>query len=49
MPRALILPGEDELHLAAGLGVALERVQIDLGVDVSDLVSTTSVSAIYSF
>jgi long-chain fatty acid transport protein len=47
--QALILPGEDELHLAAGFGAVLKRVQIDLGVDVSDLVSTTSVSAIFSF
>jgi hypothetical protein len=47
--QALILPGKQELHLAAGLGVVFERVQIDLGVDLSDLVDTASVSAIYSF
>ncbi len=47
--RALILPGEDELHVAAGLGVVVKRVQIDIGIDVSDPVGTASVSTIYSF
>lgn len=46
---ALFPGGDDELHLAAGLGVALRRFQVDLGVDLSDRVDTASLSAIYSF
>ena len=46
---ALYLPGEDEVHLAAGLGAVFRRLQIDLGIDVSDPVSTVSLSTIYSF
>lgn len=41
--------GDDELHFAAGLGFVLEKVQIDLGVDLSDPVDTVSLSTIYSF
>ena len=47
--RAEIPGGSDELHLAAGFGVALDNLQIDLGVDVSELRDTASVSVIYSF
>ena len=47
--RATFLPGEDELHFAAGLGVAFQRFQIDLGIDRSELVDRASLSAIYSF
>ena len=47
--EALSLPGEDEIHLAAGLGAVFKRLQVDLGVDVSDPVSTVSLSTIYSF
>lgn len=47
--RALLQPGEDELHFSVGLGVALESFQIDLAADFSDLVNTLSLSAIYSF
>ncbi len=47
--RALFAPGEDELHLAAGLGVALRRFQIDLGIDLSERIDTASLSLIYSF
>ncbi len=43
------VPGEDELHWAAGLGIALEKVQLDLGVDLSQRRDTASLSAIYSF
>jgi len=41
--------GDDELHLAAGVGLALDRYQIDLGADFSDEVNTFSLSAIYTF
>jgi hypothetical protein len=47
--QALFRPGEDELHLAFGLGVALQSVQLDLAADFSDLVDITSLSTIYSF
>ncbi len=47
--RANDLPGEDELHFAAGLGVAFQRFQIDLGIDRSELIDRASLSAIYSF
>lgn len=47
--EALHVPGEDEVHLAAGLGAVFKKLQLDLGVDVSDPVSTVSLSTIYSF
>jgi hypothetical protein len=47
--RALFQPGEDELHLAVGLGLAFKSFQVDLAADFSDLVDTFSLSAIYSF
>ena len=37
------------MHYAAGLGVAMERFQIDLAADFSDGVDTVSLSAIYNF
>jgi len=49
LARALLPPGDDEMHYAAGLGVAMQSVQIDLAVDISDRVNTVSLSAIYSF
>lgn len=47
--RALFQPGEDEVHIAVGSGVAFESFQIDLAADFSDRVDTFSLSAIYSF
>ncbi len=47
--QAVLDPGSDELHLAAGVGLAFKRLQIDLGVDLSDLADTASLSTIYSF
>jgi long-subunit fatty acid transport protein len=47
--QAVLDPGSDELHLAGGIGFAFQRFQIDLGVDISDLADTASISAIYSF
>ena len=41
--------GEDEMHFSAGLGVAMQHFQIDLGVDFSDRTDTVSLSAIYNF
>jgi long-subunit fatty acid transport protein len=47
--RAEVPRGNDELHLAAGFGVAFDRFQIDLGIDLSRLRDAASVSAIFSF
>ncbi len=46
---AIFRGGSDELHFALGLGVVFDRFKIDAAVDISDLVSTASVSGIYSF
>jgi hypothetical protein len=37
------------MHYAAGVGLAFERFQIDFASDLSALVDTASISAIYSF
>jgi long-subunit fatty acid transport protein len=47
--QALFQPGEDEVHLAIGMGLAFSSFQIDIAADFSDLVDTFSLSAIYSF
>ncbi|TNF70667.1 MAG: hypothetical protein EP299_13565 [Acidobacteria bacterium] len=47
--RALFQEGEDEIHLALGIGLAFKNFQVDFGLDFSDLVDTVSLSAIYSF
>jgi long-subunit fatty acid transport protein len=47
--QAETVPGDDELHISAGIGVAFDRFQIDLGADFSERKNTTSISAIYSF
>jgi len=47
--RALLRPGEDELHFALGFGMAFRKFQFDLGIDLSSLVKTASISAIYFF
>ena len=47
--RAVLGGGDDELHLAAGVGLAFDRYQIDLAADFSDEVNTFSLSAIYTF
>jgi hypothetical protein len=47
--RALLPPGDDQIHYAAGLGVAMQSFQIDLGVDFADRLDAVSLSAIYSF
>jgi long-subunit fatty acid transport protein len=47
--RALLQPGDDELHYALGVGVAFKSWQLDGSVDLSVSVDTASLSAIYSF
>jgi long-chain fatty acid transport protein len=46
---ALAPRGDDEMHFALGLGIAMPRFQIDAAVDIADHVNTLSLSAIYSF
>jgi long-subunit fatty acid transport protein len=45
---ALIAPGDDEMHYAAGLGIAFDMFQIDIGVDHAKPASTVSISAVFS-
>ena len=47
--QATFRPGEDEWHLAMGFGLAFQRFQVDLGLDLSELVDTASASLIFSF
>lgn len=47
--RALFRGGDDELHLAAGFGLAFWDFQLDLAVDFSELVDTASLSAVWQF
>lgn len=49
LESAIFRGGDDELHLALGVGLAFDNFQIDAAVDFSDLVATASLSAIYSF
>jgi long-chain fatty acid transport protein len=46
---ALFQPGDDEVHVSVGLGLAFSSFQVDLAADFSDLVDTVSLSFIYSF
>jgi long-subunit fatty acid transport protein len=47
--RARFRAGEDELHAAAGLGLVVRRLQIDVAADLSDRVDTLSLSAVARF
>ncbi len=47
--EAILQPGADQIHYAAGVGLAFESFQVDLGVDLSDPVDTVSASAVDSF
>jgi long-subunit fatty acid transport protein len=47
--RALLTPGEDQLHYALGFGLAFKDFQIDAALDFSDTVNTASLSLVYSF
>jgi len=49
LARALLPRGEDEMHYSAGIGVAMQNFQVDVGVDFADRVDTVSLSAIYNF
>ena len=47
--RAILPDRGDHLHYTLGFGLAFPRVQFDIGVDLSEIVNTISVSAIRSF
>jgi hypothetical protein len=47
--RALLPGGDDDVHFSAGLGLAMQRFQIDFAVDFADRVDTVALSAIYNF
>ncbi|MDH3743983.1 MAG: outer membrane protein transport protein [Acidobacteriota bacterium] len=47
--RALQPRGDNEMHYSAGLGVALQNLQVDVAVDFADPVNTVSLSAIFGF
>jgi long-subunit fatty acid transport protein len=47
--RAFFKAGDDELHGAFGVGVVFDRFQIDFGIDLSELVKSASLSAIFGF
>ncbi len=47
--RALLQPGEDELHFSLGIGAAFDSFQIDAALDLAESVKTFSISGIYSF
>lgn len=49
LAHALLPPREDKMHFTAGLGVAIQRFQIDFGIDISDGTDTVSLSGIYNF
>jgi len=49
LTRALLPGGKDEVHYTAGLGIAFQDFQLDLGVDFGDRLDTLSLSAIYTF
>lgn len=48
--RARFLPGEDEIHGAAGVGLVIkENLQVDVAIDLSDRARTTSLSMVKFF
>ena len=47
--RAFFQRGEDYWHFALGFGLAFQRFQFDLGIDLSKLRDTASASVIFSF
>ena len=49
LAKIVFPPGDDEMHYAFGAGIASERFQIDVGADLSELVDTLALSAIYRF
>jgi long-chain fatty acid transport protein len=47
--QAVFRGGKDQIHYAFGLGLAMSRLQIDVGVDLSDTRNTASITGIFSF
>ncbi len=47
--KAVFPAGKDEIHFTGGVGLVLQKFQIDLGVDVADLADLASLSLVYRF
>lgn len=47
--QALLPKGDDEIHFSAGLGLAMQRFQVDLAVDFADNVDTVALSTVFNF
>lgn len=47
--RALLPPGDDDVHFSAGVGLAMQRFQLDFAMDFADRLDTYALSAIYNF
>ena len=47
--QGLLGTGGAEMHFSFGIGAALQRFQLDLGVDLADSQNTLSISGIYSW
>jgi len=47
--QALLPQGDDEVHVSAGLGLAMQRFQVDLAVDFADRLDTVALSAVFNF
>ncbi|MGI9223714.1 MAG: OmpP1/FadL family transporter [Woeseiaceae bacterium] len=46
---ALLPRGDDDMHYSAGIGIAMQRFQIDAAMDFADRLDTVSLSAIFNF
>ncbi len=47
--RAIFDGGDDQIHLAAGVGVVLDKVQLDFGVDLAKTTDLVSITLVYRF
>jgi len=47
--QAMLPRGADEWHYSAGIGIAMQRFQVDIAADFAHRVDTLSLSAIYNF
>jgi hypothetical protein len=47
--HALRQPGDDEIHLTAGVGIIFEKTQLDIGIDLSEAIDIVSITLIRSF
>jgi long-subunit fatty acid transport protein len=47
--QALLPQGDDDVHFSAGLGLAMNRFQVDFAFDFADHVDTFALSAVFNF